>query len=169
MICPCFTAMSITLDLVTLCLVSFFQEQALRPEWPRQHLVQSHVRLCEHPGRCAWARHWLGLHGRRHCAALFESHNVLHRNSELGEAPGFFPWSGVAVRLTHGASGNSLFCNLTERSSFLVECRPSESKRSPAERDYNLFGATWWHAAVDLLMFGAARPINVFTDEGIIP
>ena len=85
MICPCFTAMSSTLDLVTLCLVSFFQAQA----------VQSHVQLCEHPGRCAWARHWLGMHGRRHCATLFESHNVLHRISELGEAPGLAHGEGM--------------------------------------------------------------------------
>ena len=39
----------------------FFQAQALRLDWPRQHIVQSHVQLCEHPGSCAWARHLLGM------------------------------------------------------------------------------------------------------------
>ena len=38
-----FTAMSNTMGLVTLCVVFFFQAQALRPERPKQHLVQSHA------------------------------------------------------------------------------------------------------------------------------
>ena len=38
--------MSSTLGLVALCLVSFFQAQALRPERPRQRIVQSHVQQC---------------------------------------------------------------------------------------------------------------------------
>ena len=44
MICPCFTAMSSTLGVVTLCVVSCFQAQALRPEWPRQRRADPHLK-----------------------------------------------------------------------------------------------------------------------------
>jgi len=69
-------------------------------------------RFCEHPGRCARARQWLGMHGLRHCATLLESHNVLHRISELGEAPDLLRGVGLPkgcrTALLEAASSGSL-------------------------------------------------------------
>ena len=134
----------------------FFQAQALRPEWPRQHPVQSHVQqrradphlkqlLSSSVNILAVA---LGLANGSECMDGSIALRCLSRTtcciasaSSGRRQVCFVEWGcrKVAAR----CFWKQLILYLNRKGHHLVECRPSESQRSPAARDLILFGATW--------------------------
>ena len=80
-------------------------------------------KYCEHPGRCA--------RGLAHCGTLLDSHHVLHRINEFGEAPDMLrgvglPWS---CRTIEAASSGVVTEKRTSFHLFTVNRRKRKIKK----------------------------------------
>ena len=145
-----------------------------RPKWIDSDVPADSPPSADRAGCCARGKVQKGAQGvnawtetLRHVVCVAQR-VASHQRARGGDR--FASWSGVAVRLPHGASGSCFFWKLDRKG--LHPLWSAAQVRANALPQYGTpicSGATRCQAAVHLVMSGVARPINVFTNEDIIP